>query len=68
MENQVVTSADQEQLALALEEAAERVRQAIPAGYEVEVRDDVGSIPVDHRGGSIPGPRSPLVRSFRVEW
>ncbi len=64
----VVTPETQEELAAALEEAALRVRQSIPSGFEWDVRDDVEQIVVGYRGETIPGMRSPLLRAFRIEW
>jgi hypothetical protein len=65
--SRVVTPEAQETLAVALEEAAQRVRQSQPAGFEVDVEDDVDVIHVGP-GQTIPGMRSPLRRVFRVEW
>lgn len=65
--SRVVTPEAQEALAVALEEAAQRVRQSTPAGFEVDVEDDVDTIVVGP-GQTIPGMRSPLRRVFRVEW
>ena len=62
-----VTPEAQEQLATALEEAAVRVRQSIPAGFEFDVKDDIDWIWVGP-AERIPGIRSPLRRVFRIEW
>lgn len=59
--------ADQaEQVAAALEEAAARVRAHWPAHVEVEHEDHVEAI--DTGVGSVPGPRSPALRAFRIVW
>lgn len=63
----IVTPEMQETLAAALEEAATRVRQSIPAGFEWDVKDDIDWIwvgPMER----IPGVRSPLRRRFDIEW
>lgn len=65
--DRVVTPEKQEALAVALEEAAERVRQCIPAGFEVDVEDDLDWILVGPTE-RIPGRRSPVRREFRIEW
>jgi hypothetical protein len=62
-----VTPEMQEMLAVALEEAALRVRQCKPVGVEWDVEDDLDWIqvgPVER----IPGMRSPLRRRFNIEW
>jgi hypothetical protein len=62
-----VTPEMQESLAVALEEAALRVRQCKPVGVEWDVEDDLNWIwvgPMER----IPGMRSPLRRVFRIEW
>jgi hypothetical protein len=65
--DRVITPEKQEMLALALEEAALRVRQSIPDSIEIDVEDDVDQIPVGC-GQTLAGMRSPRRRAFRVEW
>lgn len=62
-----VTPEAQEQLALALEEAALHVRQSIPAGFEWDVNDDIDWIWVGPTE-RMPGMRSPLRRRFDIGW
>ena len=62
----VVTPEQQERLAVALEEAALRVRQSCPDSLEIDVQDDVDRIHVGDR--PIPGMRSPRRRRFNIEW
>jgi hypothetical protein len=57
----------QEELAVALEEAALRVRQSCPSRVEIDREDDVDPIDLGN-GTSIPSLRSPLLRNFRIEW
>lgn len=54
-----------ELLAVALEEAARRVRMSCPDSFEVDVQDDV-----EYVDGSpcVVLLRRPLLRSFRIEW
>jgi hypothetical protein len=66
--NHSPTREDAETLALALEEAAVRVRQSVPAGFEFEVKDHQDSIYVGPPTQYVPGMRSPVLRSFRIEW
>jgi len=68
MINRVVTPQAQEALAVALEEAAQRVRQSIPSGYETDIEDDVEQIVIGVHGESMTGLRAPLRRVFRIEW
>jgi hypothetical protein len=67
MIDRVVTPEKREMLAAALEEAAQRVRQSQPDGFEIDVEDHVDQI---HVGGgqTLPGMRSPRLRAFRIEW
>lgn len=62
-----ITPEKRETLALALEEAALRVRQSTPDSVEIDVEDDVERIDIDN-GESIPGMRSPRRRVFYIEW
>lgn len=63
----IVTPEMQETLAVALEEAALRVRQLIPAGAEWDVKDDIDWIWVGPTE-RVPGMRSPLRRRFDIQW
>lgn len=61
-----MNAAEQERLALALEEAALRVRQVRPEHAHYDARNDVDDIGDDQR--PVAGLRSPVLREFRIEW
>lgn len=62
----VLNAEEQEQLALALEEAALRVRQHCPDQAHYDIEDNVPQIGDGLR--SIEGKRSPALREFRIHW
>lgn len=58
---------DPERLALAMEEAALRVRQHPPARVVAFEQEDYVDR-IDVGGGFLPGMRTPVLRHFRLEW
>lgn len=61
-----LTPQEQEDLALALEEAARRVRQVCPEQAAYDARNDAQDIGDERR--SVTGLRSPVLREFRIQW